>query len=197
MKDTKELILREAFKLFASNNYEKVTVVDLESATGMSRGAIFYHTKNKAQLFNMVVDRYYFSAQDPEKKFQFDPKVKLIDFIHKYIEGVNKTMNYMRTESLSNMNQLYYGFILQASKYYPDFAEKHKTIMHGERFLWAKRIKYAQEIGEIRSDVSVDNISSLFSFTFKGMAWEQSFLKGLNTLELLDSYLQLYSLIKT
>jgi len=196
MKDTKELILREALKLFASNNYEKVTVVDLESATGMSRGAIFYHTKNKAQLFNMVVDKYYFLAQDPEKKIRFDSNTKLIDFIHNYIEGVNKTMNYMRAESFPNMNQIFYSFILQASKYYPGFAEKHKRIMYGEHSLWVKRLKYAQEIGEIKSDVSVDNLAGLFSFTFKGMAWEQSFLEGLDTSELLASYLQLYSLIK-
>ena len=42
-KNSRDLILKEAFKLFLQKNVEKVTVPDLEKATGVQRGAIFYH----------------------------------------------------------------------------------------------------------------------------------------------------------
>lgn len=41
-KSTKDKLLIEAFKLFTSKPYDRVTFADLEQATGLSRGAILY-----------------------------------------------------------------------------------------------------------------------------------------------------------
>ena len=49
---TRERLLLEALKLFTSS--------DLEKATGLSRGAILYHIKNKESLFKEVVGRFVF-----------------------------------------------------------------------------------------------------------------------------------------
>ncbi|MFT0573948.1 TetR/AcrR family transcriptional regulator [Bacteroides thetaiotaomicron] len=59
-KNSRDLILKEAFKLFLQKNVEKVTVPDLEKATGVQRGAIFYHFKDKEALFVEVIDQYFF-----------------------------------------------------------------------------------------------------------------------------------------
>lgn len=50
-KSTKDKLLIEAFKLFTSKPYDRVTFADLEQATGLSRGAILYHIKTKENLF--------------------------------------------------------------------------------------------------------------------------------------------------
>lgn len=44
-KNSRNLILKEAFKLFLQKNVEKVTVPELERVTKLQRGAIFYHSK--------------------------------------------------------------------------------------------------------------------------------------------------------
>ena len=46
-KDKTDYILQEAFKLFLSKEYVNVTTGDLEEATGITRGSIYYRTKNK------------------------------------------------------------------------------------------------------------------------------------------------------
>ena len=47
VENSRELILKEAFKLFLQRNVEKVTVPELERVTKLQRGAIFYHFKDK------------------------------------------------------------------------------------------------------------------------------------------------------
>ena len=62
VENSRELILKEAFKLFLQKNVEKVTVPELERVTKLQRGAIFYHFKDKSAIFEEVVERYFFSS---------------------------------------------------------------------------------------------------------------------------------------
>ena len=47
IESSKDLILKEAFKLFLQKNVEKVTVPELERVTKLQRGAIFFTLKIK------------------------------------------------------------------------------------------------------------------------------------------------------
>lgn len=58
-RNSRDLILKEAFKLFLQKNVEKVTVPDLEKATGIQRGAIFYHFKDKETLFIEAIEHFF------------------------------------------------------------------------------------------------------------------------------------------
>ena len=58
MKTNKAEIYKNAFRLFLQDNYEKVTVVKLEKAIGLSCRGIYHHTKDKLGLFKAVVDTY-------------------------------------------------------------------------------------------------------------------------------------------
>jgi AcrR family transcriptional regulator len=50
-KSSRDFILLEAFKLFASKSYEQVTYNDFEKNTGLTRGTILYHFSSKELLF--------------------------------------------------------------------------------------------------------------------------------------------------
>ena len=60
VENSRELILKEAFKLFLQKNVEKVTVPELERVTKLRRGAIFYHFKDKEAIFKDAVKQYFF-----------------------------------------------------------------------------------------------------------------------------------------
>lgn len=45
-----ERILKPAFKLFLTYNYEAVTTAKLEEETGLTRGAIFFKHKRLSQI---------------------------------------------------------------------------------------------------------------------------------------------------
>lgn len=48
--DVKSLILKETFKMLLVRNPESITVAELESAIGFTRGSIFYHMKIRRRL---------------------------------------------------------------------------------------------------------------------------------------------------
>ena len=49
--NTRESILDSAFRLFAINGFESVTIDDLMSNCGLTRGGFYAHFKNKAELY--------------------------------------------------------------------------------------------------------------------------------------------------
>lgn len=60
-KDKTDYILQEAFKLFLSKEYVNVTTGDLEEATGITRGSIYYRTKNRDCCTYYLSDLLYIS----------------------------------------------------------------------------------------------------------------------------------------
>ena len=98
MKTNKAEIYKNAFRLFLQDNYEKVTVVKLEKAIGLSCRGIYHHTKDKLGLFKAVVDTYIFEPHKVENKFVFTEDISLRDFLQSYIEGVERTMDYLSNE---------------------------------------------------------------------------------------------------
>ena len=69
MKITRDELLIAAFKLFMSVNYEKASFAELGKMLGMSKAGIFKYYKNKQELFIAVVDKFWFSTQNPRNKF--------------------------------------------------------------------------------------------------------------------------------
>ena len=192
---TKERIIEEAFKLFLDNNYEKVSIADIEAAIGKTRGAIFYFFKNKEEIFNEVVGTYLIKMQDPSVKFQHDEGTTLRQFINLYINGINTTMSKMLSISVVNIYKQYFSLYLQASKIYPNFSEIMARNSIEEINLWEKVIARAIKNKEIKA-VDTKHYATLFRSCFLGLAFDRCLLYGLNTEELFTVYQTIYQQIK-
>lgn len=57
MGGTKERILLTALRLFARDGYEAVSVSDIASELGMTKGALYKHFENKRDIFDSIVAR--------------------------------------------------------------------------------------------------------------------------------------------
>lgn len=55
-KDTKEVFLLEALRLFAQKGYEAVTVAQIAKAVNVSAPALYKHYKSKEELFHAILD---------------------------------------------------------------------------------------------------------------------------------------------
>lgn len=100
-KNSRNLILKEAFKLFLQKNVEKVIVPDLEKATGIQRGTIFYHFKDKEALFIEVIDRYFFSVLNIFYPLNPDDLSSLNEYIKKKNEHLSHIMDWFHDENLA------------------------------------------------------------------------------------------------
>lgn len=195
MKNSKEMILKKAFCLFMSSGYERTSVKDLENAIGKTRGAIFYFFKSKQELFEAVIDKYIVDTQHVSSKFDIPEHVTLKEFIFIYIDGINKTMYKMVSLSISNVYKAYFSLYLDASKYYPNFAEVAARNSEAEVRLWEMVIKEAINTKEIRV-VDAHAYALLFRSCFLGTSFERCLTTGLNVEELLRVYLEVYDSIR-
>ncbi|WP_159523787.1 TetR/AcrR family transcriptional regulator [Sunxiuqinia indica] len=192
---TKDRIIEEAFKLFLNNNFEKVSISDMEQAVGKTRGAIFYFFKNKEELFNEVIDRYIIDTQNPHHKFEFSEDISLEQFIYQYIKGINTAMSKMLSLSVINIYKQYFSLYIQASRIYPNFSEIMTQNSINETKLWEKTIERAIKNKEIRK-VDTRRYAILFRSCFLGLAFDRCLSHGLNTDELLGIYLDIYHQLK-
>ena len=91
---TKNKLIIEAFKLFASKPYDQVTFSDLEKATGLSRGAILYHIKTKENLFIEVINYFIFQITSA-KSVKLTEEISLKEFLQAYINECMKEVKNM------------------------------------------------------------------------------------------------------
>ncbi|KAA0547357.1 TetR/AcrR family transcriptional regulator [Bacillus sp. BGMRC 2118] len=57
---TREMIMDAARDLFATNGYRNVSMRQIAKVLNYSHGAIYYHFKNKAELFYALVEEHFY-----------------------------------------------------------------------------------------------------------------------------------------
>lgn len=56
MNKTKNTIFKAAIKIFSSYGYTGATMDEIVNNAGVAKGSLYYHFKNKEELFNFIVD---------------------------------------------------------------------------------------------------------------------------------------------
>lgn len=56
MNKTKTAIFESAVKVFSNYGYTGATMDDIVNSAGVAKGTIYYHFKNKEELFNFIID---------------------------------------------------------------------------------------------------------------------------------------------
>ncbi|MEE0420859.1 MAG: TetR/AcrR family transcriptional regulator [Lachnospiraceae bacterium] len=65
--NTKEKIIHEALRLFSKKGYDAVSVRDIAGAVGIKESSLYYHFRNKQELFDTIVE---FCFQQAKSYFQ-------------------------------------------------------------------------------------------------------------------------------
>lgn len=199
MKNTKEIILFEAFKLFATRTYEQVTFTDLENYTKLTRGAIMYYFKNKELIFKAVCDKYLLSESSIFKRIddKIIPDTTLEELIGLYIRVISDIKNESASLGLKNMNRALVNITNQASYYYPNFEIKANNWQVIQIQLWKKVLTSAVKRGEVKSDIDLDVASDLFEDVYCGISYASIvYPEGIEIERLGKAFKFVYNLIK-
>jgi len=192
-QDTKELILKESFKLFAGKRYEQVTVSDIERVTKLTRGSIFYYMKNKEHLFKEVLDKYMLDRNTPHA----DEQMTLMLFIDLFIEQISTLKKQMSLLGIKNMNFVYDNIANQAIFYYPEFIKLAKEKEDEELKNWIKVLYNAVRSNEIIDSIDIVSVASIFQTIFSGLFNKGIILTdGIDLDETRKLFLCIYKLIK-
>lgn len=202
MITNRDEVLENALRVFARMNYEKASQAEIAKACGLSKAGLIYYYPFKQDLFVAVVDKYIFQAQSSGNKFAFTATT-LAGFIDEYITGIKTTMQ--RTLALlgnwdnssgCSLNFYYFHLLMQVRLYYPNVEAKLENMLTQNYNLWVTAIRQAQQNGEIRADLEVEQVASVFHQTFIGLSFERSFFEGLDVDELSRQLHFIYSMLK-
>ncbi len=72
-------ILEVALKIFAKKGYENTTLDEIAKEVGITKPAIYYHFKNKNELYNFIFQEHF-------KRLSFTKKESLEEDIRAYID---------------------------------------------------------------------------------------------------------------
>ena len=194
----KEQLYHEAFKLFLSKPFEAVSIADIESASGMTRGAITYYAKDKLGLFYSVVKHYLVDTQNLKQKITQTEFDSMKDFIEAYVNGCQEAMNRFNDvgKNVQNASRAYMSLILQICKYFPDLHSQYLENRNQEVIIWIGVLQKAIERKEIKSDIDIMNTARNFMNLFYGQSYIDSLSVGLNTVELRMQLMNLYKLLR-
>lgn len=199
MKNTKEIILFEAFKLFATRTYEQVTFSDLENCTKLTRGAVMYYFKTKEILFKAVCDKYLLSESSILKKIgdKIMFNTTLRELIGLYVKAISEIKMESANLGIKNMNRALVNITNQASYYYPNFEIKAHNWQVIQIQLWRKVLASAMKSGEVKSDIDLDVASDLFEDVYCGISYAAVvYPDGMEIERLEKAFKFLYNLIK-
>ncbi|GAX89085.1 TetR/AcrR family transcriptional regulator [Effusibacillus lacus] len=95
---TREMIMDTARKLFLENGYQHVSMRQISKELGYSHGAIYYHFKNKADLFYALVRQDFILLDEALEQIlnkPLDPHSKLREVLLGFIKfGLTKQSHY-------------------------------------------------------------------------------------------------------
>lgn len=196
MRNTKELIIMEAFKLFASKPYDQVTFTDLEKVTKLSRGAILYHVKTKENLFADVMHYFIFHTPTVES-VEIDQDMTLKDFIFACVNECAKEVENLKEIGVSNINLAKLNIESQGFYFYSAMKAECIKWYNEQYAIWEKVIENAISKNEIKHVSEPQNIASLFINQYLGISYSGIIKEnGIDLKRLEESFLFIYDLMK-
>ncbi len=171
MSESREFILKKAFNLFLQKSFKDVTMKDIVTATGLSKGAFYHYFESKEQLYFEIIDRYYLvSLVTDYNNFRKD---SLYNFYHDYIDFISNTITNFLGElnkSHSDMNIDFITIMFEALRIFPGFRDRLIKTQSDELKAWTKIVRAARKKGEFASPMTNEQIARFFIYTNDGIA---------------------------
>lgn len=195
----KEILYEKAFALFLQHQYDGVSLSDIEKATNMTRGAIFYYHKSKLDLFKAVVKHYFIDRQKVQSEIPHDD-ISLKNFIDSYVDAIGRQMVTLKRAvgeiEETTASKAYIILGLKLREYSEDLNNEYTSIRNRILANWSNVLQNAINTGEIKPQKDVLTLASLFVCTYLGLSIWDSFRNGLDIEHLRDRFQYIYDLIK-
>lgn len=193
---TKNEILDSAVKIFAENGYFNTSLEDIARDAGVTRGAIYWHFKNKIEIFDALFERLH--------KPLAEELMKDMESGHPYpldqIKNLSIQMLLDVEKNLQKRQALTFFMIrCDYSGELEPFKDKHLEKKQEKMKLFSTYFARAQEKGQLRSDYDPDFLTTSHCCYMKGILVEylndpERFDMKSNAPRLIDYY---YGLLKS
>lgn len=167
VEKSRDVIVKEAFKLFLQKNVEKVTVPELEQSTKLCRGAIFYHFKDKGAIFSEVIETYFFSPLNIFYPLRLDKIGSLEEYWKKKIEHLDRISVWFKEEKLLfNPYSAFFHLEEQANLYIPSFRKRMIELIDSDRLCWIQAAQSDKAVRDRKLDF--DKVGNVYNSIYIG-----------------------------
>ena len=161
---TRKLIIEKAVELFKLKGFASTTLEEIAQQTKVTRGAIYWHFKDKLDIVNELIEKEHKRLSELLKELfgqNLPPFTKLENIIAEIIK------NFYRKKSFQNFIDLTWFKIeyTQLSKLKTTKAELNAYFMENLKIL----IYEAQKIGNIKTNLSAQDIALTLTTMINGI----------------------------
>lgn len=193
---TRQKLLRDAFVLFSSNSYEKVSFSEMEKLSKTSRGSMIYYFKNKEGLFVEMLKTMIFNQSSVEN-VPTAYRQSLLSFYNYFLEVLERDRQYIASMGVNNMNKAMFFIEMSALANLSYFRETAIEWWEREKTVWTEVLEHAVATKEIKEDTNIKLASEMFEKIYIGDCFEGVFkLNGADLSVLREHFDYLYSLVK-
>lgn len=194
---SRQKILLEAFKLFATMPYERVSFSVMEKEIGISRGSMVYYFGNKDGLFREVLSNLVY-GKSSIKAVPEAYRLSLCSFYNYFIETLKREQEKILQIGIVNLNEALMRIENSALTYIENFKEMTAQWFYEERQIWMSVIENAISTGELKPMMDIAALSQVFDDCYLGCAFTGVFTtNGYDIDSLKKTYDQIYAVIKT
>lgn len=193
---SRQRILLEAFKLFATMPYERVSFSVMEKTIGISRGSMVYYFNNKEGLFQEVLTTLVYSTSSI-KAVPEAYRLSLCSFYNYFIEILKREQEKTIQIGIININEALMRIENSALTHAENFKEVTNQWFAEEQQIWKIVIENAISTGEIKPITDIAALSQIFEDCYLGNAFKGVFSKGGYDIDILKkNYDLIYFLLK-
>ena len=167
-KTTKKKIVSAAWKLFYEQGYDNTTVDDIVEESGTSKGSFYHYFEGKDALLSSL--SFLFDEKYEELMPSVDPQMHSVDkllYLNRELFGVIEN-----TVSLELLARLFSSqLITKGERHLLDHSRVYYRVL---RTILAE----GQQRGQIRDDVTVNELSKLYALLERGLMYDWCICNG-------------------
>ncbi len=160
-ENTKKFIREKAACLFAQKGFKNVTMKDICSVTGLSRGGLYRHYGSTGQIFSEIVDTLM-SRQDNELSEKMSAGLPAPQILDEILERYRREM----ADGAASLSVAIYEF------YSENFSEGHEnSLLKQYQYsvdMWNAFLSYGIERKEFR-EVDCREVIDMILFSYQGV----------------------------
>ena len=195
VKDRKEQIIYKALELYLINGYENVSITDLQSALDMGRGTMYYHFKNKDEIYVEIVNRFFLRPTQEMLRLKEDIRVPdMIEALLRYFKFLEESLMELEQRNINTSNVIM--LLYSAYHRFPELYRRAHRLYATEQSMWLRAIRNSMIDGDVRRDLPLEETAALFTQIKDGYdAGRSGVQMDFNMVR--KQYQLLYSLIRT
>lgn len=195
VRDRKEQIIYKALELYLLHGYENVSITDLQSALDMGRGTMYYHFKNKDEIYVEIVNRFFLRPKQEMLRLKEDIRVpEMIEALLRYFRFLEESLMELENRNINTSNVIM--LLYTAYHRFPELYRKAYRLYATEQSLWQRALRNSMIAGEVRRDIPLAETAALFTQIKDGYDAGQSG-KEMDFNMVRKQYQLLFNLIRT